>query len=182
MHHYACTHTDMAIISVCVLVANRNLFKCKLQFVFTAPQNPTGNTSNGSLVFPGGLPSKYWPDSTLLSFSEQYFCFRFTVLIYQVLLLDRYSLTCMKIVGWLLAADAGNELHVAERASDKHVHSLTSQFNSCCIYLFYSYCFFICVLSSHCHSAARWKLLSWKHIPHMWPPTTKPVLSVYIFF
>ncbi len=35
------------------------------------PAGLTNTSSNSNLVFPGGLPSRYWPDSTLLSFSGQ---------------------------------------------------------------------------------------------------------------
>ncbi len=35
------------------------------------PAGLTNTSSNSNLVFPGGLPSRYWPGSTLLSFSGQ---------------------------------------------------------------------------------------------------------------
>ncbi len=35
------------------------------------PAGLTNTSSSSSLVFPGGLPSRYWPGSTLLSFSGQ---------------------------------------------------------------------------------------------------------------
>ncbi len=35
------------------------------------PASLTNTSSNSNIVFPGGLPSRYWPDSTLLSFSGQ---------------------------------------------------------------------------------------------------------------
>ncbi len=35
------------------------------------PAGLTNTSSSSNLVFPGGLPSRYWPGSTLLSFSGQ---------------------------------------------------------------------------------------------------------------
>ncbi len=35
------------------------------------PTGLTSTSSSSNLVFPGGLPSRYWPGSTLLSFSGQ---------------------------------------------------------------------------------------------------------------
>ncbi len=37
----------------------------------STPAGLTNTSSNSNLVFPGGLPSRYWPGSTLLSFSGQ---------------------------------------------------------------------------------------------------------------
>ncbi len=34
----------------------------------STPAGLTNTSSNSNLVFPGGLPSRYWPGSTLLSF------------------------------------------------------------------------------------------------------------------
>ncbi len=38
---------------------------------WTPPTGLTNTSSNSNLVFPGGLPSRYWPGSALLSFSGQ---------------------------------------------------------------------------------------------------------------
>lgn len=59
----------------------------------------------------------------------------------------------MKILAdWV--TDAGNEVDVAERASDKHLHPLITD------QLLLHLLVIICVLSSHCHSVGLWKLLS----------------------